>query len=220
MFGMVESLDEDERQRRLRLELNVQQFWQLRASGPSLKLLIGATLAFADLGYYGTSTRAIATRAGMSATAVYIHFSSKEELFGHISESVHRAALEQMVEADNSTARPTERLRAVSLALATFHAQLSVMIRTVHYDLRALPDEHFKSIAKIRRDIDGHLREILVAGMETGEFDISDLPGTSLMILSASVDLGRWFRESETRTPLSIGMQYSNLALKLAGAAR
>lgn len=218
MSELVEDPVEAERQRRLLLELNVQQFWHQRANGPALKVLVGATLAFADLGYYGASTREIASRAGMSATAVYIHFSSKEELFCHINEAVHRAAFEQMVDADDAAARPAERLRTVSLALATFHAQFSVMIRTIHYDLRVLSGDNFERIATIRRDIAALLRQILVAGMESGEFTISDLDGTSLMILSASVDLGRWFRESDTRTPLSIGLQYSNLALKLAGA--
>lgn len=218
MSEVVEDALESERQRRVFQEFNVQQFWHQRASGPSRKVLIGATLAFADLGYYGASTREIANRAGMSATAIYIHFSSKEELFCHINETVHKAAHEQMVEADIPGGSPSERLRAVSLALATFHAQFSVMIRTIHYDLRVLTGERFERIAAVRRDIDALLRQILIAGMEIGEFKVSDLDGTSLMILSSSVDLGRWFRESEDRTPVSIGIQYSNLALKLVGA--
>jgi len=41
----------------------IEEFWGSRASGAAAKILTGATLAFADLGYHGASTREIASRA-------------------------------------------------------------------------------------------------------------------------------------------------------------
>ena len=58
-----------------------------RADATRARLLDAATAAFAEKGFHGTTTRDIATAAGMSSAALYVHHKSKEELLYLISRT-------------------------------------------------------------------------------------------------------------------------------------
>lgn len=212
------STDEESKSDRVE-RIRVEEFWHDRATDPRRRILIGATLAFAERGYHGASTRQIAVASKMSPAAVYIHFESKEDLFFQISEAGHTAAFEVLRTAGDLSTDPVERLRHAVAAFATFHAEFNVIVRTVQYELRVLSGERFKRIASIRHDIDQHVRTILREGNEQGAFAIADIEGTTLLILSFCIDIARWYRENTHRSPTSIGLQYSDLAMKLVGAA-
>jgi AcrR family transcriptional regulator len=75
--------------------------------------------AFAESGYGGSSTRQIAKRLNMSATAMYPHYRSKEELLYAIALEGHSSLLAALKKADDPAAGFPERLRAVVAAFAT-----------------------------------------------------------------------------------------------------
>src|SRR3979409_2809148 len=77
--------------------------------------------AFAETGYGGISTRQIARRLNMSATAMYPHYRSKEELLYAIALEGHSSLLAALKEADDPAASFTDRLREVVGAVATRH---------------------------------------------------------------------------------------------------
>src|SRR4029450_13829852 len=68
--------------------------------------------AFAESGERGSSTRQIANRLNMSATAMYPHYRSKEELLYAIALEGHSSLLDALKRADDPAASFTERLRA------------------------------------------------------------------------------------------------------------
>lgn len=57
------------------------------------RLLRAAVESFAERGFHATTTRDIATGAGMSPAALYIHYPSKAALLAEISRAGHAAAL-------------------------------------------------------------------------------------------------------------------------------
>ncbi len=61
-------------------------------------------------GYKGLSMRKIAHKAGISATAIYRHFSNKEELFHHVVKKGFTTYTEYLIPAENE-ATPELRLR-------------------------------------------------------------------------------------------------------------
>ncbi|TNM36703.1 TetR/AcrR family transcriptional regulator [Nocardioides albidus] len=209
------AVDDDHRER-----MRIEEFWHDRATDPRRRILVGATVAFAQRGYHGASTRQIAVASGMSPAAVYIHFESKEDLFFQISRAGHLAALDVLRTASEVSTDPAERLRHAVAAFAAIHAEFHVVIRTVQYELRVLSGERFQEIAAIRHDIVQAVREILQAGVKSGQFAVTDIEGTTLLVLSFCIDIARWYSESSRRTPSSIGLQYSDLALKLVDAGR
>jgi AcrR family transcriptional regulator len=183
------------------------------------RLLEAASEAFADKGFHATTTRDIAARVGLSPAAVYVHFASKEELLYQLSLVGHRAALAIVVSAAGRAGiPPAGRLQAVVSDFASWHARHRRTARVVQYELAALTPEHRAVIDGLRRQIQDRMRELLDAGVATGEFVVPDVPGTALALLSLVVDVARWYRPEGPRSPDDIGALYADLALRMVTA--
>ncbi|MFF8812524.1 TetR family transcriptional regulator [Streptomyces pactum] len=183
------------------------------------RLVTAAVEAFAERGYHATTTRDIAGRAGMSPAALYIHYKTKEELLYQISGVGHRLALAIVREADDAGGTPAERLAAVVRSFVRWHAEHHTTARVVQYELAALSEEHYTVIAARRREIDAAVRAIIEDGVRSGAFDVPDVSGTTLAVLSLCIDVARWYSPDGRRTPDEIGDLYAGLVLRMVGAA-
>jgi AcrR family transcriptional regulator len=181
------------------------------------RLLIGAVESFAVRGYHATTTRDIAARAGLSPAGVYVHFSSKEELLYQISLIGHRGTVRVVRAAAAGTEEPAARLRAVIAAITAWHARHHTTARVINYEMGALTEEHRAEIAALRREIDALVRQTLADGVARAVFDVPDVPGATLALLSLTIDVARWFRAAGQRAPEELGEFYGGLALRLAG---
>ncbi|MFI6286241.1 TetR/AcrR family transcriptional regulator [Streptomyces sp. NPDC051018] len=184
------------------------------------KLLVAAVEAFAERGYHATTTRDIAGRAGMSPAALYIHYKTKEELLHRISRNGHTRALEVLERASAGGGTPGERLAEAVSAFVRWHAVRHDTARVVQYELDALSPGHRVEIVELRRRCDAVVRGILREGVESGEFDVPDVPGTTLAVMSLCIDVARWFNTRGIRTPEEVGALYADLVLRMVSARR
>ncbi|MFF2508536.1 TetR/AcrR family transcriptional regulator [Streptomyces sp. NPDC058067] len=182
------------------------------------RLLIAAVEAFAERGYHATTTRDIASRAGMSPAALYIHYRTKEDLLLRISRIGHEKALEILVEAAAREGTATERLADAVRSFVRWHASRHLTARVVQYELDSLGEEHRPEIIALRRRSDATVREMINDGVKAGEFDVPDIPGTALAVLSLCIDVARWFNTEGRRTPDEVGALYADLVLRMVGA--
>ncbi|MET9549052.1 TetR/AcrR family transcriptional regulator [Streptomyces sp. NPDC006627] len=182
------------------------------------RLLIAAVEAFAERGYHATTTRDIAGRAGMSPAALYIHYKTKEELLHRISRIGHDKALAILRTAADGEGTAAERLAAAVRSFVGWHAAHHTTARVVQYELDALGEEHRAEIVALRRQSDAAVREIINDGVRAGEFDVPDVPGTTLAVLSLCIDVARWFNVAGHRTPDEVGALYADLVLRMVGA--
>jgi AcrR family transcriptional regulator len=181
------------------------------------RLLTGAVEAFATRGYHATATRDIAARAGLSPAGVYVHFAAKEELLYQISLIGHRGTVQVVRAAAAMSDEPASRLRAVIAAITSWHARYHTTARVINYEMAALTQRHRADIATLRREIDSLVRQTLQDGVAAGVFDVPDVRGTTLALLSLTIDVARWFRPGGGRTPEQLGELYGDLALRMAG---
>src|SRR4030095_733731 len=128
--------------------------------------------AFAESGYGGSSTRQIAKRLNMSATAMYPHYRSKEELLYAIALEGHSSLLAALKRADDSAARCTERLRAGVAPFAAWHAENHKQARVVQYELHGLTPAHYRTIAPLRHEATDVITEIVAGGGTAGGFHV------------------------------------------------
>jgi AcrR family transcriptional regulator len=171
--------------------------------------------AFAESGYGGTSTRQIAKRLNMSATAMYPHYRSKEELLYAIAMEGHRSLLAALKAADNPKKTFTERLRAVVSAFATWHAENHKQARVVQYELHGLTPAHYRTIAPLRRDTTQFIADIVAGGVAAGEFEVDNLDEVVMAISSLCVDVCRWFPSRNHRDARKLGEVYAGVAERL-----
>jgi len=171
--------------------------------------------AFAESGYGGSSTRQIAKRLNMSATAMYPHYRSKEELLYAIALEGHSGLLAALRMADDPAARFTERLRLVVAAFATWHAENHKLARVVQYELHGLTQAHYRTIAPLRHQATDVIAEIVAGGVTTGEFHVDNVDEVVMAISSLCVDVCRWFPSKRHSNAQKLGEVYARVAERL-----
>jgi AcrR family transcriptional regulator len=190
-----------------------------RASGDSAQRLMDAAVdAFADKGFHATSTRDIAARARMSPAGVYVHFASKQDLLFELCRRGHLLALEVVTTARAGADTPPDQLVAIVSAFARWHAEQFRTARIVQYEFPHLSAEHRDEVMTLRRQIDAVVKDVLEAGVASGDFDVPDLTMTTVALQSLTIDVARWYKPGIRRTPEAIGTAYGNLALRLVRA--
>jgi len=192
-----------------------------QGKGP-VRILVAACDQFFRVGYHGTSTRDIAVAAGMSATALYAHYPSKEAMLFKLCILGTGSALETLRKAANPAFPPAQRLRSAVYAFAYWHAENHALARVAQWDLAALQPESFQVVAALRREIDQAMRLILVEGVEAGAFIVPNLTGATLAILSLCIDIVRWYPSRRINAPEEIASTYVALveAMVVARHAR
>ncbi|MCW5251043.1 TetR/AcrR family transcriptional regulator [Streptomyces sp. SHP 1-2] len=192
--------------------------WEEVVPDAARRLLVAAVEAFAERGYHATTTRDIAGRAGMSPAALYIHYKTKEELLHRISRLGHERALSILRTAAEGEGSATERLADAVGSFVRWHAGRRTTARVVQYELDALGPEARAEIVALRRRVDAEVRGIIEDGAASGEFDVEDVRGTTLAVLSLCIDVARWFNVNGPRTPEGVGALYAGLVLRMVGA--
>ena len=125
------------------------------------RLLEAAADAFAAKGFHATTTRDIASRAGLSPAGVYVHFASKEDLLFQLSRAGHEAARDMLVAAAETAATPTDALRSIMRQFAQWHAEHFRVARIVQYEFQNLTPEHREAVLGLRKDIDAVVRDVI-----------------------------------------------------------
>ncbi|WP_035939985.1 TetR/AcrR family transcriptional regulator [Knoellia aerolata] len=181
----------------------------------AVRLMMAAADAFADRGFHATTTRDIASRAGLSPAGVYVHFTSKEDLLFELSRRGHQTARDQLVAAAAAADSPTEALRSLIAGFSRWHAEHHQLGRIVQYEFRHLTPQHRDTVLALRKEIDAVVRDVLVRGVAEGEFEVDDVPATALALLSLAVDVARWYSPEIRRTPADIARTNGELAVRL-----
>lgn len=182
------------------------------------RLLEAAVGAFATKGFHGTTTRDIATAAGMSPAALYVHHRSKEELLFLIARDGHRDVLDLLRRARAGSTDPVEQLRHAVRDFAAHHARGHTGARVVNYELAALSPDHLAEVVELRRAIDAEVRGIVLDGVAGGAFDCPEPRIAAAAVLSLGIDLARWYREGSEWGPEDVGERYAEIALRIVGA--
>ena len=190
------------------------------ATGPSetvLRLFSAAAESFADKGFHATTTRDIASRAGLSPAGVYVHFASKEDLLFHLSRDGHEEALALVSGAVQGADSPPQALAALMARFSAWHAENYAIARVVQHEFPHLSEAHRAEVLALRKRIDHTVREVLQSGKASGDFVLDDIPDTALALLSIVVDVARWYTPALHRTPAQIGETNAALGLRLVG---
>ena len=181
------------------------------------RLLGAAVDSFAERGFHATTTRDIATRAGLSPAGLYVHYPSKSALLGHLSRVGHEAALRLV---QHTLALPGEsprRLHALVAAFVAWHAEHHTVARVVQYELRSLDPGDRAVVTGLRRELEHLVEKEVRRGVAAGTLTTPHPRQATRAILSLAVDVARWYDPSGTETPARLGRIYADLALRMLG---
>ncbi|MFC6154313.1 TetR/AcrR family transcriptional regulator [Nocardioides yefusunii] len=189
----------------------------LELSGARARLYHAAVEAFAAKGFHGTTTRDIASRAGMSPAALYVHHRSKEEVLHLISSTGHAQTLAIVEGAIASTDDPVAALERLVVDFVEHHAVNHTVARVVNYELTSLSPEHLREVRSMRRSMDAQVRALVQSGVDAGAFTVGSVAMTAAAILSLGIDVARWFETDAGWTPRDLAEHHRALVLRMVG---
>ncbi|MDH6109686.1 AcrR family transcriptional regulator [Kitasatospora sp. MAP12-15] len=193
--------------------------WSGERPEAARRLLLAAVESFATRGFHATTTRDIATAAGMSPAALYIHYPSKAALLAEISRQGHAATLALVEEAAAHSDDPLCRMRRLVEEFTAWHARGHTVGRIVNYELRALPAEDFEVVAELRRRIEDTVKKVIEDGVAAGVFNTPEPRTAARAVTSLGIDVARWYSERSSETPQQLGERYGVLVLRMLGAS-
>jgi AcrR family transcriptional regulator len=183
------------------------------------RLMQAAVRSFADVGFHATTTRDIATAAGMSPAALYVHFPSKAALLFEISRSGHEQTLALVQELTAGDGDPTTKMRSLVESFVAWHAREHTVARVVQYELGALPEREYAIVAALRRRIEQAVRTLIADGVRAGAFQVPDEKSAARAVLSLGIDVARWYTDRARKTPRALGREYATLVLRMLGCS-
>jgi AcrR family transcriptional regulator len=179
------------------------------------KIFRAALELFADKGYHGTSTRAIAERADMSPGALYSHYKSKGDILYRIIRITHEGMLRQLQITMTRKTDLIERLRDLVACHVRYHAEMSIAARVANYELHCLDPDRMAEIAQLRQLIEATVKDTLLLAEGAGLVKTGDINLATIMVLSLGIDVSRWFRPGHGSSPDELAAYYSDHVIEM-----
>lgn len=158
---------------------------------------------FWQRGYNATKMSDIARSCGCEASTLYNYFKSKEHLLYEVmrEEMQQTLRLAEVVQ-ENGTAGPSEKLRLLiknHIHLVTGERRSSRLL--FDSGLRSLSPAHRKKIIEFRDGYDKIVRDIIRAGIDSGEFAKMDETAVGFAIIAMIVRTRIWFSPTGRLAP-------------------
>jgi TetR/AcrR family transcriptional regulator, cholesterol catabolism regulator len=170
-----------------------------------------ATELFAEKGFHGTGVNEIGDRADLRRGSLYYHIGSKEALLWQIFADHLSASLASVTQIAQSSAPPTERLRALIHHQVEFVIERQLEMVIYHRDRDALQGERAVALQENVDAIAAQWRKVLHEGYGRGEFTTDD-PVVLNGILSMVNMAHQWFLEDGPDSPHEVADKLATFA--------
>jgi AcrR family transcriptional regulator len=183
------------------------------------EIVRAAARTFASDGYAGVGMRDVAEAVGIRGASLYHHFGSKEDILYAICLTVTQEPNELNLPLLDAPGTPTERLAALVRGhLEHLHRRRVEHLVGLH-ELAALTAEHRAVIDGHRRYYQRRVREVIAAGMRTGEFGVADARLAAFAMCDALNGISGWFHEDGELALEDVVLGYVELlVVRLLGA--
>jgi AcrR family transcriptional regulator len=189
------------------------------ADGTRRRILERALRLFASQGFHGSSMRELGKHVEIQASALYVHFPSKEHVLAELArlghEAHHAALRDAMLDAG---ANPVDQLRALVGANARIHALYPDLAIVVNDEMRSLSAELAGPALALRKQSLELLFEILRRGIASGAFSIAHPVVLAGAIGAMGMRIPYWYSKASGTTIDELAAAQVELALRMVGA--
>lgn len=204
--------------RRVAIDTLSESDWWQHYDSPPIKLhpLLDAALdLFLELGYHGTSVRAIAAKASMTVPGLYYQFNSKQDILAELL-TVSNQELARRSEAALEAAESSPRARFSALIhcviLHMTHMQkFAHLVKEIGFLDKERRTKHIELRDRFQRLV---LTEV-IAGQTLGQFAPGDPHETTRAVLTMCNGVSEWFRIEGAATPEQTADSYVEFARRL-----
>ncbi|MFZ2178053.1 MAG: TetR/AcrR family transcriptional regulator [Rhodococcus sp. (in: high G+C Gram-positive bacteria)] len=174
---------------------------------------------FVDHGYGASSIRTIAQRAGVSLSALYYHYASKQDLLVAILDDGLATFLDMCRdELERCDDTPESRLRAMVAGFVRFRTLHQEQSRLVQTEVRNLEPDHLKGYQARQHAPLQTLAGIIDDGVREGVFRTPYPDDARRAIISMCNAIANWYRSDGPDSVDEIVERYGDLALVIVEA--
>ncbi|MGU3435857.1 TetR/AcrR family transcriptional regulator [Actinomycetes bacterium M1A6_2h] len=168
---------------------------------------------FARDGYPNVGMRDIADAVGIKGASLYHHFPSKEDILFAICLTVTREPADETLPLLDAPGTPTERLSSLVRAhLVHLNCRRVEYVVGLH-ELASLTPEHRAVVEDYRRHYQRRVRDVINAGIRSGEFTVPDARIASFAITDMLNGIANWFHDGGEMTIDDVADHYVELAI-------
>ncbi|MDI2030403.1 TetR/AcrR family transcriptional regulator [Saccharopolyspora sp. TS4A08] len=184
-----------------------------RTSQRRADIVTAAARIFAEQGYGNVGMRDIAEAVGIRGASLYHHFPAKEEILYAICLSVTREPVEETLPLLDAAGTPTERLTELIRAHIRHLLHRRVEYRVGQHERTSLTAEHRAEIDRYLQHYNQRVRDVLAAGMRSGEFREMNPKLAALGLLDMLNGVSNWIRGSTDAAADEVADTYVHLLL-------
>ena len=180
-------------------------------TGPRVRA--AALKLFAAHGFAAVSMRQIAAEVGVQAGALYLYTPDKQSLLFDLLRDHMQDVLDGWAAVEKPEG-PVKQLEAFTRFHIRFHLERPEEVFISYMELRNLEPANFKALEEMRRDYENALEAILIAGQDTGLFDVDDTKLTTLALISMLNGVTSWYKPDGRLSLARVEAIYSDMAGK------
>ncbi|MDL9937584.1 TetR/AcrR family transcriptional regulator [Gordonia sp. ABSL1-1] len=183
-------------------------------------ILVAAKKAFHQRGFHGTSTRDIASRAGVSLPTLYYHHENKQGILVAVLQAGVESSLARVRAAVAEGHTPVEQLSNAIEAIV-IHMTADLELAATAGEFRYVEADHPRraDYVAVRSEMEDLISDILRRGIDAGDFHIDqDIKETQRYLLGACQAVTIWYRPDGARTPAEVARSYAATSLRAVGA--
>jgi AcrR family transcriptional regulator len=182
------------------------------------RILREALALYAEIGFHGTSIRAIAARVGINSATLYAHYPSKTQVLAELVLIGHRELHARLTAAVAAHTSAPGQLAALVHAHVLLHADYPLLAVVTESELHALPAELATPALERRAACRRLLLDVLERGAKDGDFPTSDLLLAATAISGMGMRVAHWFGPDQPYTREQVADQYARYALSIVSA--
>lgn len=175
------------------------------------KIKTACLALFANSGYEAVSMRQIANEVGINPGAIYHYFPTKQHILMAIMEEHMRALLTAWDAQKDDNLHALDHLDRFVRFHISYHMNLPDHVYLSYRELRALSEENFLIIERLRHNYECLLKTILSDGQAKGCMAITDVHAAAMAILSMLTGINKWFRHEGRLSARQIEDIYADL---------
>lgn len=180
------------------------------------EILRAARITFARHGFDGASIRDIAQEAGLSLSALYYYFPSKQDA---LYELIHNAftwfSERARANVDASGTDPIDRITVLVRFTVRYRSTYRQISRVILRDTERLSPESFASIRELQRQSRNIFADTVEEGRQSGVFAVENAETASRAILSIINSIPLWFSTDGTLSIEDLEREYTRFSLRL-----
>lgn len=176
------------------------------------EILEAATRLFYKKGYQSTSMNDLANEMGLSKSAIYHYFRSKEEILVEIYEKTITDATNELSELASSDKSVIDKLRETIInQIERIMIERQSMLKIFFQEEGQLPDKFHKSIKKRKREYNRLIEGIFIEGISEDIFKKADPALFVNAFLGMCLWVYRWYKPNSKYTPEDISKYFVKL---------